>query len=113
MLLSRIRLGLSHLNKHLSRHKFAGANPYCMCKTNSHETTVHFLLHCPTHAVHRGVLFDNLQNKGLSVIPYNDLYLANLLLYGSKSFKNSISKDILCIVIKFLIHTTRFNGPLI
>ena len=113
MLLSRLRLGLIHLNEHLSRHKFAGVNPYCMCKTNSRETTVHFLLHCPTHAVHRGVLFDNLQNKGLSVIPYNDLYLANLLLYGSKSFKNSTNKDIICIVIKFLIHTNRFNGPLI
>ena len=111
-LLSRLRLGLSHLNEHLSRHKFLGVDPFCKCQTNSKENTVHFILQCPTQAVHRGVLFNNLHNRGLSIIPFCDSYLTNLLLYGCSNFEKSVNKDILQAVIDFIIQSNRFAGPL-
>ena len=112
MLLSRLRLDFSHLNEHLFRHNFSGTNPLCLCLTNSLETTSHFLLHCPTHAANRQILFDNLHAKGISVIPYNDTFLSKLLLFGFKSFNEIDNKNIICSVIDYLMCTKRFNGSL-
>ena len=88
-----------------------GTNPLCSFLTYSLETTSHFLLHCPTHAAIRQILFDNLHAKGISVILYNDTFLSNLLLFGCKSF-NEIDNKNICSVIDYLIRTKRFNGPL-
>ena len=45
-LLTRLRLGLSHLNEHKCRHNFPGCvNPLCSCSIEP-ETTLHFFLHC-------------------------------------------------------------------
>ena len=47
-LLTRLRLGFSHLREHKFRHNFQDTiNPFCQCKTNDIETNEHFLLHCP------------------------------------------------------------------
>ena len=46
-LLTRLRLGLSHLRYHKFRHNFQDCiNPMCVCGVEI-ETTTHFLLHCP------------------------------------------------------------------
>ena len=46
-LLTRLRLGLSHLREHNFRHNFNDTiDPFCLCGTNSVETNEHFLLHC-------------------------------------------------------------------
>ena len=48
MLLTRFRLGLSHLNEHKFRHNFADCvNPLCTFSIKP-ETTLHFFLHCAT-----------------------------------------------------------------
>ena len=45
-LLTRLRLGLSHLPEHKFRHNFRNTiNPLCSCN-NEPQTTIHFLLHC-------------------------------------------------------------------
>ena len=50
-LLTRLRLGLSHLREHKFRHNFNDTiYPFCLCGTNSLETSEHFFLHCPTYA---------------------------------------------------------------
>ena len=47
-LLTRLRLGLSHLREHKFRHNFNDTiDPFCLCGTNSFETSEHFFLHCP------------------------------------------------------------------
>ena len=47
ILLTRLRLGLSHLRYHKFRHNFQDCiNPICVCGLEI-ETTTHFLLHCP------------------------------------------------------------------
>ena len=46
-LLTRLRLGLSHLRELKFRHNFNNTiDPFCLCKNNCLETTEHFLLHC-------------------------------------------------------------------
>ena len=45
-LLTRIRLGLSHLNEHRFNHNFDSCiNPLCSCSLEV-ESTKHFFLHC-------------------------------------------------------------------
>ena len=44
--LTRLRLGLSHLNEHRFRHNFQECiNPLCSCSLET-ENTLHYLLHC-------------------------------------------------------------------
>ena len=45
-LLTRLRLGFSHLNEHKFRHNFQDSlNPLCLCSLEI-EDTIHYLLHC-------------------------------------------------------------------
>ena len=45
-LLTRLRLGISHLREHQSKYSFQDSlNPICSCGND--KTSVHFLLHCP------------------------------------------------------------------
>ena len=45
-LLTRLRLGLSHLNEHRFNHNFQNCiNPLCICSLKV-ESTTHFFLHC-------------------------------------------------------------------
>ena len=51
--LSRLRLGLSHLREHKSKHGFLDTvDPYCNCGQDV-ESITHFFLHCP--------IFDNIR----------------------------------------------------
>ena len=44
--LTRLRLGLSHLNEHKFKHNFQNClNPLCSCSLEV-ESTIHFFLHC-------------------------------------------------------------------
>ena len=56
-LLSRLRLGLSHLVDHKFRHNFQDfVSPMCYCGQDI-ETTTHFFLDCPNHDSARKALF--------------------------------------------------------
>ena len=47
-LLTRLRLGLSHLREHKFRHNFNDTvDPFCLCGTNCLETSEHFLFALP------------------------------------------------------------------
>ena len=61
VLLTRLRVGFSHLREHKFRHNFADINdPFCLCRAI--ENTEHYLLYCPNFCLHRNVLFNNLQH---------------------------------------------------
>ena len=52
-LLTRLRLGLSHLREHKFKHGFQDSlNPICSCG-NDIETSAHFLLYCPHYSSER------------------------------------------------------------
>ena len=105
-LLTRSRLGLSHLREHKFRHNFNDTiNPFCSCGTNSIESAEHFLLHCPNFPIYRCSLFDSLRQKDSS-------YLVKILLFGNDKFKIITNEQILTSVIDFIIQSKRFDGPL-
>ena len=49
-LLTRLRVGLSHLHEHKFRHTFQDSlDPFCDCGQDI-ETTIHFFLHCSNYS---------------------------------------------------------------
>ena len=61
-LLTRLRLGLSHLRDHKFRHCFQDTlNPLCDCG-NDTETTTHFFIHCPSFHTPRHTLLNNIRS---------------------------------------------------
>ena len=71
-LLTRLRLGLSHLREHKFRHNFNNTiDPYCTCLIGNIESVEHFFLHCPNYCSLRRILFDNLNLNGIYILPYS------------------------------------------
>ena len=61
-LLTRLRLGLSHLRDHKFRHCFQDTlDSLCNCR-NDTETTAHFFMHCPSFHTPRQTLLNNIRN---------------------------------------------------
>ena len=71
-LLTRLRLGLSHLRDHKFRHCFQDTlNPLCDCG-NDTETTTHFFLHCPSFHTPRQTLLNNIRNISEQILSHGD-----------------------------------------
>ena len=52
-MLTRLRIGLSHLRDHKFKHNFQDClNPLCVCTTNV-ENCTHFFLHCENYDAQR------------------------------------------------------------
>ena len=94
-LLTRLRLGLSHLNKHKFSHGFLDTiNPMCNCNTEE-ESTSHYLLRCSNFAQIRIHLMNEMNNIDQSLILSNDNVLCNILLFGDEKFDYEINSKIL------------------
>ena len=90
-LLTRLRLGLSHLREHKFKHGFQDSlNPICSCG-NDIETLAHFLLDCP-HYSHERSTFLNTTRK---IFEKNDLQITETFLYGDKSLDDK-SNTLIC-----------------
>ena len=67
--LTRLRLGLSHLNEHKFKHNFHDClNPLCSCSLEVVSTT-HFFMHCKYYNDIRKTLLDTVKeivNKDLT-----------------------------------------------
>ena len=88
-LLTRLRLGLSHLNEHRFNHNFQSCiNPLCSCSL-AIESTTHFLLHCH-HFSNIGSALLNTVNEVLgSITNISDLSncaLVKILLFGDQNY---------------------------
>ena len=108
-LLTRLRVGLSHLREHKFYHNFH--DTLCSCRSNSIESVEHFLLHCPNYSTYRCYLFDDLRQKEILILPFSCSYLVQILLLGNK-FNFATNKEILSCIINFIINSKRFDGPL-
>ena len=113
-LLTRLRIGLSHLRSHKFTHKFQDTlNPFCPCTSNESETVEHNLLHCPKYIAQRRVLFETLI-KFISVVTFvNSKYICDLLLYGHSKYQWNTNKEIIKATIEFLISSKRLDLSLI
>ena len=71
-LLTRLRLGLSHLNEHKFNHNLNGCiNPFSTC-TLEPESTSHFFLHCHDYNSMWLVLFKDLNSADKNLIKRSD-----------------------------------------
>ena len=85
-LLTRLRLGLSHLNKRKFNHNFDYCvNPFRTCCLEP-ESTSHFFLHCHHYNTIRSILFKDLNSVDKNLLKLSDNELTLILLYGSTEY---------------------------
>ena len=72
-LITRLRLGLSHLNEHRFKHNFNDCiNPLCTCRLDI-ESTVHYFLHCNYYKSARISLSNGLNSVDRTLSSLSDL----------------------------------------
>ena len=113
-LLTRLRVGVSHLRAHKHAHNFQDIpNPNYACESSENETAEHYLLYCPNHMISRQHLFVTLRKYISLVSLTNAKYTCDLLLYGDPKYNWNINKEIMKATIEFILTTKRFDTPLI
>ena len=111
-LLTRLRLGLSHLREHKFKHNFQDTlNPICNCGEDI-ETSCHYLLHCSLYTNERLALLNIIQGIDKSILELTDSHIVEVLLYGRKLLDISSNTNILNATIDFLLETKRFDERL-
>ena len=85
-LMTRIRLGLSHLREHIFNHSFQNCiHPLCSCGMDI-ESTSHFFPHCPLFDDKRITLLSTLNKIDCKLIETNESSLTKTLLFGNSLF---------------------------
>ena len=111
-LLTRSRLGLSHLRDHKFKYSFRDSlNPICNCGTDV-KTTTHYLFHCPLFSDQRLIFIRNILNIDNNILNLNDSRFSEVLLLGNSSFNNSESTFILNKTIEYIVSSKRSEVPL-
>ena len=112
-LLTRLRLGLSHLRKHKFKHSFQDClNPLCFCG-NEIETSTHYLLHCPTYTNERMTLLNKIKSINCSILEFSDAVVRNILLVGDNTLSDSCNTIILNSTIDYIMSTKRFDDSIL
>ena len=94
-LLTRLRLGLSHLNRHIFRHNFADCvNLLCSCSIKP-ETILQIFLHWHNLLNLRKELYDKIKLLDETLLQSNEESLLTVLLFGSKIFNEQENVQIL------------------
>ena len=111
--LTRLRLGLSHLNEHKFRHNFQDClNPLCSCSLEV-ETTNHYFLHCHYYNDIRKTLLDTVKEiTNICLSDFSDETLVNLLLYGNSIYSLEENKEVVKASINFILSSQRFADVL-
>ena len=112
-LLTRMRLGLSHLADHKFRHNFQDClSPICNCGQEI-EATSHFLIHCLNYRRARKTFFEKINLIDSNILQQSDLSITNNLLFGSEKLKDDKNNALLTSAIKFTQSTERFKYQLL
>ena len=112
-LLTRLRLGLSHLGDHKFRHNFQDcAPPMCYCGHDI-ETTTQFLLHCSNHNCARKTLFDKINQVSGTILRQSDSTITKILLLDDNKLDLETNKVLLMSTIEFISLTERFSCHLL
>ena len=110
-LLTRLRVGLSHLREHKFRHNFQDTiNPLCSCSLEI-ESTSHFFLRCQNFITPRTNLMNELRKLDSNILNLDEISLTKLLLYGDSKYENNVNKKILLASINFILSTKRCERP--
>ena len=112
-LLSRLRLGLSHLREHKFKHSFQDSlNPFCNCGEGEVKTSSHHLFHCSNYSEERLALLSTIKNIDMSILQQSDSKFSSILLFGDTSFDNNKNTFILDATIDYIMSTGRFDESL-
>ena len=76
-LLTRLRLGLSHLNEHKFKHGFNDTISFICIWGGDIESINHLFLHCPEYCEARPALFDNIQSIDKMLLSQNESSLTH------------------------------------
>ena len=110
--ITRLWLGLSHLNEHRFKHNFNDCvNPLCKCSLDI-ESRVQYFLDYNYYNSARVSLLNNLNSVDKTLLSLSDLSLVNVLLYGGPQFDDSQNAYILDSSIKYILISERFSGRL-
>ena len=85
-LITRFRLGLSHLRDHKFKNNFLDCvNPICCCDKDI-DTTVHYILHCPNFTDERSIFLNNIRSIDENVLIESHFRISETLLLGISFF---------------------------
>ena len=111
-LLTRLRLGLSHLNEHRFNHNFQNCiNPLRTCSIEV-ESTVQFFLHCHHYHNIRVKLLNSLEVIDTNLLKLSEEQLTNFLLYGFSQLDRNQKRNILNSSRKYIVESKRFESSL-
>ena len=112
-LLTKLRLGLSHLNQHKFNHNFQDClNPLCSCSLEV-ESVSHFFLHCHYYSSIRSTLLNELQSIDINLLNQEDDIVVEVLLYGSTKFNTNQNFRLLSSSTDYILKSERFSGSLL
>ena len=111
-LITRLRLGLSHLREHKFKHSFQDTlNPLCNCGQDI-ESTAHFFLHCPFFINERRTLLSTIRSLDRKLLDSTNYNLTQTLLFGNISQTSSNNFKIINASIDYILSSKRFDEPL-
>ena len=104
-LLSRLRLGLSHLREHKFKHSFPDSlNHFCSCGKGGVETSFNNLLHCSNYSDERLALLNTIRNIDMSILQqFETVLLVRNVLVRSSHLRCSVKNGVLRIFVKFTV----------
>ena len=110
--ITRLRLGLSHLNEHRFNHNFENClSPKCICSSEN-ESTLHFFLHSHYYISIRKALFEEVKAIGANLLKFPDCKLTDILLYGCSHFDENQNRFLLISSIEYIMNSKRLDGSL-
>ena len=108
-LLTRLRLGLSHLLGHKFNHNFSDwLDEICMCGKDI-ESTNHFPLQCSLFLKERQALMNKIRDIDSSLINQNENSLCYTFPFGKDDMNDSENAHILNATKEYILSTERFN----
>ena len=111
-LLTRLRLGLSHLKEHKFKHGFDDTiDPFCLCNLEV-ESTSHFFLRCINFNILRLDLMNKLFLIDPKILDFDEISLTQLLLFGNNQFTHEINSKIIKSTISYIKISKRFDDQL-
>ena len=111
-MITRLRLGLSHLQEDKFKHNFQDTvNPLCSCSIEA-ESTSHYFLRCHFFDTLWATLTEDLRNTDSHLRTPRNENLTNILLYGNKIYDDKSNQIILLHIIWYIEDSQRFDEPL-
>ena len=110
-LLTRLRLGFSHVNERLSSNFQEYLNPLCTCSLET-EKISHYLLHCDHNIAFRTDLTNSVETFVVNFESLSDCKKVEILLYGESRCDDNQNDSLLSASINYITKFKSFDCSL-